>query len=68
MMFIKRQLAIVVMMVMGFLGLSGYFINWQTLRDFTEKAENYLLSIINGNKLGYGPSLIKSNLFVLSNV
>ena len=39
-----------------------------SLRDFTEKAENYLLSIINGNKLGFGPSLIKSNLFVLSKV
>ena len=60
MMFIKRQLAIVVMMVMGFLGLSGYFINWQTLRDFTEKdATNFYMIIANN-------FLIKVNVFFLS--
>ena len=48
MMFIKRQLAIVVMMIMGFLGLSGYFINWQTLRDFTEKDATNFYMIIAG--------------------
>ena len=36
-MFIKRQLAIVVMMTMGILSLSGYFIDWGTLRSFTDK-------------------------------
>ena len=48
MMFIKRQLAVVVMMVMGFLALSGYFINWQALRDFTEKDATNFYMIIAG--------------------
>ena len=48
MIFIKRQLAIVVMMIMGFLALSGYFINWQTLRDFTEKDATNFYMIIAG--------------------
>ena len=47
-MFIKRQLAIVVMMVMGFLALSGYFINWETLRNFTEKDATNFYMIIAG--------------------
>jgi len=47
-MFIKRQLAIVVMMTMGFLALSGYFINWETLRDFTEKDATNFYMIIAG--------------------
>ena len=48
MMFIKRQLAVVVMMAMGFLALSGYFINWQALRDFTEKDATNFYMIIAG--------------------
>ena len=48
MIFIKRQLAIVVMMIMGFLALSGYFINWQTLRDLTEKDATNFYMIIAG--------------------
>ena len=48
MMFIKRQLAIVVMMTMGFLALSGYFINWETLRNFTEKDATNFYMIIAG--------------------
>ena len=45
-MFIKRQLAIVVMMTMGFLALSGYFINWETLRNFTDRdAPNFYMII-----------------------
>ena len=48
MIFIKRQLAVIVMMVMGFLALSGYFINWQTLRDFTDKDATNFYMIIAG--------------------
>ena len=45
-MFIKRQLAIVVMTTMGFLALSGYFVNWDTLRNFTDKhAPNFYMII-----------------------
>ena len=47
-MFIKRQLAVIVMMTMGFLALSGYFINWQTLRDFTDKDATNFYMIIAG--------------------
>ena len=36
-MFIKRQLAIVVMISMGFLALAGQFINSDNLREFTDK-------------------------------
>jgi len=45
-MFIKRQLAIVLMIAMGFIALSGYFINWETLRNFTDKdAPNFYMII-----------------------
>ena len=45
-MFIKRQLAIVVMITMGFLALSGYFINWDILRNFTDRdAPNFYMII-----------------------
>ena len=47
-MFIKRQLAIIVMMSMGFLALSGYFINWETLRNFTDKDAPHFYMIIAG--------------------
>mgnify|MGYP001278774688 FL=1 len=44
--FLKRQLAIVVMSAMGFIALSGYFINWTALRNFTEKdAANFYMII-----------------------
>ena len=47
-MFIKRQLAIIVMMSMGFLALSGYFINFETLRNFTDKDAPHFYMIIAG--------------------
>ena len=47
-MFIKRQLAVIVMTTMGFLALSGYFINWETLRDFTDKDATNFYMIIAG--------------------
>ena len=37
MLFYKRQFAIILMMSMGFIALSGYFINNETLREFTDK-------------------------------
>ena len=46
--FIKRQLAIVVMSVMGFIALSGYFINWAGLRNFTDKDATNFYMIIAG--------------------
>ena len=46
--FIKRQLAIIIMSVMGFLALSGYFINWETLRNFTDKDATNFYMIIAG--------------------
>jgi len=46
--FIKRQLAIVVMSVMGFIALSGYFINWVGLRNFTDKDATNFYMIIAG--------------------
>ena len=48
MMFIKRQLAVVVMIMMGVLALSGYFINWDTLRNFTDKDATNFYMIIAG--------------------
>ncbi|MAM04570.1 MAG: hypothetical protein CMD06_01245 [Flavobacteriales bacterium] len=47
-MFIKRQLAIIVMMSMGFLALSGYFLNFSTLREFTDKDAPQWYMIIAG--------------------
>ena len=47
-MFIKRQLAIIVMMSMGFLALSGYFLNFPTLREFTDKDAPQWYMIIAG--------------------
>ena len=46
--FIKRQLAIIVMSAMGFIALSGYFINWTKLRDFTDKDATNFYMIIAG--------------------
>ena len=46
--FIKRQLAVLVMMIMGFLALSGYFINWDSLRDFTDRDATNFYMIIAG--------------------
>ena len=46
--FIKRQLAVIVMMTMGFLALFGYFVNWETLRDFTDKDATNFYMIIAG--------------------
>jgi len=46
--FIKRQLAIVVMIFMGILSLSGYFLNWDSLRDFTDKDATNFYMIIAG--------------------
>ena len=46
--FIKRQLAIVVMASMGFIALSGYFINWTKLRNFTDKDATNFYMIIAG--------------------
>ena len=48
MMFLKRQLAVVVMIMMGVLALSGYFINWDTLRNFTDKDATNFYMIIAG--------------------
>ena len=47
-MFIKRQLAIIVMMAMGFLALSGYFLNFPSLREFTDKDAPQWYMIIAG--------------------
>ena len=47
-MFIKRQLAIIVMMSMGFLALSGYFLNFPALREFTDKDAPQWYMIIAG--------------------
>ena len=47
-MFIKRQLAIIVMISMGFLALSGYFLNFPTLREFTDKDAPQWYMIIAG--------------------
>jgi len=47
-MFIKRQLAIIVMMSMGFLALSGYFLNFPTLREFTDRDAPQWYMIIAG--------------------
>ncbi len=46
--FIKRQLAIVVMSTMGFIALSGYFINSEVLRNFTDKDATNFYMIIAG--------------------
>ena len=46
--FLKRQLAIVVMSAMGFIALSGYFINWTGLRNFTDKDATNFYMIIAG--------------------
>ena len=46
--FIKRQLAVIVMTTMGFIALSGYFINWCELRDFTDKDATNFYMIIAG--------------------
>ena len=46
--FLKRQLAIVVMSTMGFIALSGYFINWTSLRNFTDKDATNFYMIIAG--------------------
>jgi len=46
--FIKRQLAIIVMSAMGFIALSGYFVNWTKLRDFTDKDATNFYMIIAG--------------------
>ena len=46
--FIKRQLAIIVMSLMGFVALSGYFINWTELREFTDKDATNFYMIIAG--------------------
>ena len=46
--FIKRQFAIVVMILMGFLSLSGYFVNWDSLRSFTDKDATNFYMIIAG--------------------
>ena len=46
--FFKRQLAIVVMSAMGFIALSGYFINWTALRNFTDKDATNFYMIIAG--------------------
>ena len=46
--FLKRQLAIVVMSAMGFIALSGYFINWTSLRNFTDKDATNFYMIIAG--------------------
>jgi len=48
MIFIKRQLAVFVMISMGFLALSGYFINWDSLRNFTDKDATNFYMIIAG--------------------
>ena len=48
MMFLKRQLAVVVMIMMGVLALSGYFVNWDTLRNFTDKDATNFYMIIAG--------------------
>ena len=47
-MFIKRQLAIIIMMSMGCLALSGYFLNFTTLREFTDKDATQWYMIIAG--------------------
>ena len=47
-MFIKRQLAIIVMMSMGFIALSGYFLNFSALREFTDKDAPQWYMIIAG--------------------
>jgi len=47
-MFIKRQLAILVMMSMGFIALAGYFLNFPTLREFTDKDAPQWYMIIAG--------------------
>ena len=47
-MFIKRQLAIVVMISMGFLALAGQFINSESLREFTDKDAPQWYMIIAG--------------------
>ncbi len=47
-MFIKRQLAIIVMMSMGFLALVSYFLNFPTLREFTDKDAPQWYMIIAG--------------------
>ena len=47
-MFMKRQFAIIVMMAMGFLALAGYFLNFPTLREFTDKDAPQWYMIIAG--------------------
>lgn len=47
-MFIKRQLAIILMMSMGILALSGYFFNFPVLREFTDKDAPQWYMIIAG--------------------
>ena len=47
-MFFKRQLAVVVMIMMGVISLSGYFINIQELRNFTDKDATNFYMIIAG--------------------
>ena len=48
MIFIKRQFAIVLMISMGFITLSGHFINNETLRDFVDKDATQWYMIIAG--------------------
>ena len=47
-MFLKRQFAIILMMSMGFLALSGYFINNDSIREFTDKDAMQWYMIIAG--------------------
>ena len=62
--FLKRQLAIVVMSAMGFIALSGYFVNWTALRDFTEKdAANFYMIIA-----GFAAFLGCLNLRIVSSI
>ena len=46
--FIKRQLAIIIMSLMGFVALSGYFINWTELIEFSDKDATNFYMIIAG--------------------
>ena len=47
-MFIKRQLAIILMITIGFIILSGHFINNDSLRDFVDKDAPQWYMIIAG--------------------
>ena len=48
MMFLKRQFAIMIMMSMGFVALAGYFINNDSIREFTDKDAMQWYMIIAG--------------------